>query len=345
MTDGNALERRVPLTQLPTPVESLDRLGAELGMAEGALVVKRDDLTGLAGGGNKVRKLEYLCADAVAQGCDVLVTGGGRQSNHVRMTAAAANRLGLACTVVLSSGEPDVPTGNVVLDELLGPAMVWAGALDYYGLEAAIETECERLVAAGRRPYPMPIGGASTVGALFLLESLDDGLEIIAVFCCDLGSNRPHLFDDRVFGHGYGSISSSGVQMIGARRPALRHVSSILPRTAAFAICAQFQVSKYSMRFKAATPMWSASSAPLAGTAPAASSRFAKSCTSPLRARTGMLSNSASRRLATRASPRDASSTTAWETNNSKRTRWSHQAFVSCWCAATTTSRLGDAAK
>src|SRR5437867_8410983 len=105
----------------------MDRLGAALGMAPGALWVKRDDQTGLAGGGNKARKLEYLCADARAQGCDTLVTGGGRQSNHVRMTAAAANRLGLACTVVLSSAPPTVPTGNVVLDHLLGADIVWAG--------------------------------------------------------------------------------------------------------------------------------------------------------------------------------------------------------------------------
>src|SRR5258707_14533131 len=73
----------------------------------------------IAGGGNKVRKLEYLCAEAIAGGCDTLVTGGGRQSNHVRMTAAAANRLGLACTVLLAGGRPASPTGNVLLDYLL----------------------------------------------------------------------------------------------------------------------------------------------------------------------------------------------------------------------------------
>ena len=95
------LDQRVSLSPVsPTPVQPMDRLGAALGLPEGRLWVKRDDLTGLGGGGNKVRKLEYLCADAVAQGCDVLVTGGGRQSNHVRMTAAAANRLGLDCTIV-----------------------------------------------------------------------------------------------------------------------------------------------------------------------------------------------------------------------------------------------------
>src|SRR5438105_10715259 len=118
---------RVPLAHLPTPLEPMDRLGEQLGMEPGALWVKRDDATGLAGGGNKARKLEYLCADALDQGCDTLVTGGGRQSNHVRMTAAAANRLGLACTVVLGSDPPSVPSGNEVLDELLRPEIVWAG--------------------------------------------------------------------------------------------------------------------------------------------------------------------------------------------------------------------------
>src|SRR5918997_5259821 len=108
------LERRLPLVHLPTPLEPLDRLGAHLGMAPGCLWVKRDDVTGLAGGGNKARKLEYLCADALAQGCDTLVTGGGRQSNHVRMTAAAANRLGLQCTIVVNSVRPEVPMGNVL---------------------------------------------------------------------------------------------------------------------------------------------------------------------------------------------------------------------------------------
>ncbi|MFL6203952.1 MAG: D-cysteine desulfhydrase family protein [Acidimicrobiales bacterium] len=150
----------------PTPVQPMDRLGEALGLAAGRLWVKRDDLTGLGGGGNKVRKLEHLCADAIDQGCDTLVTGGGRQSNHVRMTAAAANHLGLACTIVLGSEPPDAPTGNVVLDHLLSPTIVWAGPLEYYDLEAAIEAEATRLRSDGRRPYAMPLGGASTVGQL-----------------------------------------------------------------------------------------------------------------------------------------------------------------------------------
>ena len=165
-----SLDRRLPLAVLPTPLEPADRLGAALGMEAGALWVKRDDLTGLGGGGNKARKLEYLCADAVARGADVLVTGGGPQSNHVRMTAAAANRLGLECAVVMAGPRPTTSTGNVLLVELLGPAVTWVGLeegpMDYYAIEAAIDETADRLAAEGRRPYRMPIGGASAVGAL-----------------------------------------------------------------------------------------------------------------------------------------------------------------------------------
>ena len=172
------IDRRLPLALLPTPLEPADRLGEELGMEPGALWVKRDDLTGLGGGGNKARKLEYLCADAVGSGADTLVTGGGLQSNHVRMTAAVANRLGLACTVVLAGERPPTATGNVVLVELFGPEIVWAGLqggpapragpvqMDYYAIEAAIDTTYDRLAAEGRMPYRIPIGGASAVGAL-----------------------------------------------------------------------------------------------------------------------------------------------------------------------------------
>jgi D-cysteine desulfhydrase family pyridoxal phosphate-dependent enzyme len=181
------LDRFVALSPVsPTPVQPMDRLGTAIGLAPGRLCVKRDDLTGLGGGGNKVRKLEHLCADAIAQGCDTLVTGGGRQSNHARMTAAAANHLGLACTIVLGSDPPDEATGNVVLDELLGPEIVWAGPLDYYDLERAIEDEADRLRDAGRRPYAMPLGGASTIGqlgyvraALELREQLPDTTLIV----------------------------------------------------------------------------------------------------------------------------------------------------------------------
>ncbi|MDQ3756741.1 MAG: pyridoxal-phosphate dependent enzyme [Actinomycetota bacterium] len=151
---------------LPTPIEPARRLAQALDMDDDALWVKRDDLTGLGGGGNKVRKLAYLGADALAQGCDVLVTGGGRQSNHARTTAAAANRLGLDCTLVLNSHPVDVPSGNVLLDIVLGASIEWAGPIGYHELNDAIEEAGERLRAAGRRPYVVPIGGASPVGEL-----------------------------------------------------------------------------------------------------------------------------------------------------------------------------------
>jgi D-cysteine desulfhydrase len=160
----------MPLVVLPTPFEPLPRLAAALGMEPGALWVKRDDVSGLAGGGNKARKLEYLCADAVAGACDVLVTGGGQQSNHVRMTAAAANRLGLDCVVVVPGAAPATASGNVLLDELFGPEFVRIEAsgagMDHAAIETAIVATTERLAAEGRRPYGIPLGGASPVGAL-----------------------------------------------------------------------------------------------------------------------------------------------------------------------------------
>jgi D-cysteine desulfhydrase family pyridoxal phosphate-dependent enzyme len=179
------LDRRLPLASTsPTPLEPADRLAAAIGLVAGRLFVKRDDVNGLAGGGNKVRKLEYLIADALGQDCDTLVTGGGRQSNHCRITAAAANRLGLRCTIVLTSPRPSTPTGNVLLDEVLRPDIVWAGERDYYGAEAAIEEACDRLRGEGRRPYAIPVGGASTIGALGYVAC---GLELVG----QLGSAGP----------------------------------------------------------------------------------------------------------------------------------------------------------
>ncbi len=166
------LRPKVGIAHLPTPLEPADRLAAAIGIDPGVLWIKRDDCTGLAVGGNKARKLEYLCAEALAQGCDTLVTGGGSQSNHVRMTAAAANKLGLGCTVVLAGGPNSAAaTGNVLLDRLLGPEIIWAGDLGYYELESAIADTTARLVDDGRRPYLIPVGGASITGAMGYVEA------------------------------------------------------------------------------------------------------------------------------------------------------------------------------
>ena len=147
----------------PTPLHPADRLGAALGLPAGALWVKRDDLTPLAGGGNKVRKLDYLCADAIARGADLLLTGGGPQSNHVRLTAAAARRLGLDCHVVLAGDSPPRASGNLVIDALLGPTVAWAGAGGLAIVAQALADTEAQLRREGRRVYAIPIGGADAV--------------------------------------------------------------------------------------------------------------------------------------------------------------------------------------
>jgi D-cysteine desulfhydrase family pyridoxal phosphate-dependent enzyme len=164
-----AVTGKIPLAHLPTPVEPLDRLSECLGGPR--LLVKRDDQTGLALGGNKARKLEFLCAEAQAQGCDTLVTGGGSQSNHARMTAAAANRLGLECHLVMAGEPGGAPTGNLLLSRVLGAHLHFIGERGYYELEAAIEELAGRLAREGRRPYAIPIGGASVTGACAYVEA------------------------------------------------------------------------------------------------------------------------------------------------------------------------------
>src|SRR6187401_2756149 len=107
---------RFPLAQLPTPIEELKRLSRELGGPE--LLIKRDDQTGLAFGGNKARKLEFLVGQALAEDADTLVTAGAAQSNHCRQTAAAAAKAGLKCELVLNGQRPEVPNGNLLLNRL-----------------------------------------------------------------------------------------------------------------------------------------------------------------------------------------------------------------------------------
>jgi D-cysteine desulfhydrase family pyridoxal phosphate-dependent enzyme len=154
----------------------MDRLGDALGGPR--LLVKRDDCTGLALGGNKARKLQHLCAEALVAGCDVLVTGGGEQSNHVRMTAAAANRLALECHVALSTDPPaergSGPGGNLLLDAMLGAHLHFVGPCDYYGLEGAIEALAAELSRAGHRPFAMPVGGASVTGVTAYADAADE---------------------------------------------------------------------------------------------------------------------------------------------------------------------------
>jgi len=132
------------------------------------LWVKRDDLTGLGVGGNKVRKLEFLCGAAVAAGARSLVTVGAAQSNHCRMTAAAGALLGLEVHLVLSGERPQALEGNQLLDALFGAQMHFTGEPDHHwgALEIVRESVTDALAANGLQPYSIPIGGSTAVGAL-----------------------------------------------------------------------------------------------------------------------------------------------------------------------------------
>jgi L-cysteate sulfo-lyase len=149
----------------PTPLEAAPRLARALGLGATDLWVKRDDLTGLGGGGNKVRKLEWLCGAALARGADTLVTCGARQSNHARLTAAAGARLGLDVVLVLAGSVRDPGDGNVALDGLLGASVVWAGDVAHEALDPIASEILDRLRQKGARPELIPYGGSSVLGA------------------------------------------------------------------------------------------------------------------------------------------------------------------------------------
>jgi D-cysteine desulfhydrase len=151
---------RFPLAQLPTPIEELKSLSRELGGPE--LLIKRDDQTGLALGGNKTRKLEFLVGQAVEQDADTLVTAGAAQSNHCRQTAAAAARAGLRCELLLNGTKPELPNGNVLLDELLGARSHWIQPSER---AAKLRELPDQLRKGGRKPYVIPVGGSNGVGA------------------------------------------------------------------------------------------------------------------------------------------------------------------------------------
>ena len=154
---------------LPTPIERLERLSLHL--SGPALFIKRDDQTGLALGGNKTRKLEFLAADALAQGCDHLITTGAPQSNHCRQTAAAAARLGIDCSLVLRGNAQTDLTGNLLLDRLLGANIRWAGdrPVDEVMLEVADEIR-----TAGHKPYTVLLGGSNALGATGYVLAMEE---------------------------------------------------------------------------------------------------------------------------------------------------------------------------
>ncbi len=157
---------KASLGYFPTPLIELTRLSKTLGGPN--IYMKRDDNTGLALGGNKTRKLEYIIGDALAKGADTVITAGAIQSNHCRQTAGAAASLGLECHLVLGGEEPEQPQGNLLLDKVYGCHIHWTGE-NRKGED--IPALVAQLKAEGKKPYVIPYGGSNELGAVAFIEA------------------------------------------------------------------------------------------------------------------------------------------------------------------------------
>jgi len=194
---------RVRFAHLPTLVEALPRLSEALGGPQ--LLVKRDDQTGLAFGGNKTRKLEFLIAEAREQGAHTLITAGALQSNHCRQTAAAAARFGFKCILVLTGSAPELPTANLLLDRLFGAEIIHVK--ERQERDRILEQTFERAANEGLQPYLVPYGGSSPTGALGYAFAMDEFMKhnVAAdwiVFATSSGGTQAGLvLGQRLFGY------------------------------------------------------------------------------------------------------------------------------------------------
>jgi D-cysteine desulfhydrase family pyridoxal phosphate-dependent enzyme len=159
----------VGLAAFPSPVEELTGLRHALGGGP-RLLIKRDDTLSFAFGGNKVRKMQLVAADAVRKGADTLITAGGVQSNHARVTAAAAAKLGMRCILVVNGSPPAEPSANALLDRLLGADVCYVR--DRSDRLPAMEAAAERVRARGGRPYIIPIGASTPLGAAAFVDAI-----------------------------------------------------------------------------------------------------------------------------------------------------------------------------
>ncbi|MCB1491999.1 MAG: D-cysteine desulfhydrase family protein [Rhodobiaceae bacterium] len=161
---------RLNLGFLPTPVENLHRLSTAIGVN---FALKRDDFTGFGGGGNKVRKLEFLMAEAVEKGAKVVITTGGHQSNHARMTAAAARKFGMKPILVLRGHRPAAWQGNLLLDHLLGATVDFLDPDAYFDeIAPRMQFHAEEAEKRGEPAYIIPLGGASALGAMGYVSAI-----------------------------------------------------------------------------------------------------------------------------------------------------------------------------
>ena len=195
---------RLKFAHLPTPIEALPRLSNALGRPR--LLIKRDDQTGLAFGGNKTRKLEFLVAEARDQGANTLISGGALQSNHCRQTAAAAARFGFKCILVLTGDEPKQPSANLLLDELFGAEIVYVP--ERKDRDRILQETFNRAGKEGLKPYLVPYGGSNAAGALGYTFAMKELMEQEAnadwiVFATSSGGTHAGLvLGQRMFGYG-----------------------------------------------------------------------------------------------------------------------------------------------
>jgi L-cysteate sulfo-lyase len=190
----------------PTPLEAAPRLSLALGLADDSLWIKRDDLSGLGGGGNKIRKLQYTCAQALAAGATTIITSGGPQSNHARLTAAAAARLGLQSVLVLAGKPPETLQGNVVLDQLAGATLVWTGDASQQAMQGEVERLAQQVQDRGGVPHVIPYGGSNSYAAH---GYVDCGVELV--------TQLPEL-DYVVVAFGSGATMAGLIAYFGAER-------------------------------------------------------------------------------------------------------------------------------
>lgn len=194
---------RLNFAHLPTPIEKLPRLSEFLGGPR--LSIKRDDQTGLAFGGNKTRKLEFLVSEARDQGAKTLISGGALQSNHCRQTAAAAARLGFECILVLTGDRPEQPSANLLLDQLFGAEVVYVA--DRKDRDRILQQTLDRAAGDGMKPYLVPYGGSSPTGALGYAFAVNELMEQNVhadwiVFATSSGGTHAGLMlGQRVFGY------------------------------------------------------------------------------------------------------------------------------------------------
>jgi D-cysteine desulfhydrase len=173
---------KITLAQLPTPLHGMPNLAAKLGH-RGKLYIKRDDLTGLAAGGNKSRKLEYLMAEAIKRDADTVITAGGLQSNHCIQTVAAAKKMNMDCHVVLSGDEPEIPNGNLFLDLLAGAHVHYVKRPDR---DPKMYELADELSRQGKHPYVIPVGGSNalgTVGYTMAMPEVVRQMELMNIRC------------------------------------------------------------------------------------------------------------------------------------------------------------------